>query len=335
MDKKVLIAHLCLLGLAAGCMNDLTYVQRDNGPRIVMNSLMSAGEDAHKVYLSVSRPEKVDSLTGDANVSCYVNGELAGVATETSSDMPRQRLFVFSTPFSEGDRVRLEASAERYLARAEVSVPCKAELGKIDTLTVGDSTSRQLAFRIGMTDKEEGADYYSLDILYRASTEFFLGKVSLGTYSSCKRLSLDCSDDLILAEDNIAAANMGMDLDFGTPNRYGAFFDSQFDRSSVVLKPKVDVSEMWSFPENAPVIADSISVNPCIEVRISHIDIRHYYYLKAIGSLGEGSSSDMALEDVAIPDNIDGGIGFVGLGNPVSKTLQLPSYGVKLQFDEP
>lgn len=320
MDKKVLTGALIVM-LAAGCMNDMPYRQADGEPQLVMNSLMTASEEEHRVYLSVSRTDRVDSLTGPAELRVFVNGKAAGTASEKASGLPHQRMFVFRTPFAEGDQVRLEASAGDFHASAEVSVYGQPVLGSIDTLSAGDSLSQQLCFEIGLEDKWKGADYYSLGIYCCTETEFFLDKTSLGVFSSRKRCALDCSEDLILSEENIAANNMG--VEFGTPNRYGAFFDSQFDCGSVVLRPRVDKSEFMAIPDGTPVIADSISVRRSLEIQVSHIDVRHYYYLKAVNGIG-GSSADLALEDVSVPDNVDGGIGFVGIGNAAAKTITLP-----------
>ena len=50
----------------------------------------------------------------------------------------------------------------------------------------------------------------------------------------------------------------------------------------------------------------------------------------------EGGSSDLVLEDVAIPSNVEGGIGFVGVSNSVSQEFKLqPYYGLVTYDDDP
>ena len=329
MDKKLLILLLAL-GLT-GCLNDLPYTPKDTAPQLVMNSLITVGEDSSEVWLGVSRPGCVDTLTGGVSVHCHINGHTAVNARETPG---RQRLrrFAFSAPFAPGDEVMIEAFVGSKKAKATVVVPTPPVLKSVDTLSVGDSASRQLAFRIGMTDKTPGADYYSLAITCTSQIEMYREGVLLGTEEFVRLCPLDTGDDLILSEDGIAAANMDSMFDIGTPNYYGAFFDSQFDCKSVTLRPKVDWWQTNSWYLTSFVPYDSCYVRPTLKVALSHIEGRHYYYLKALNSL-EGSS-DLVLEEVAIPNNIVGGIGFVGISNTVSQEFALKPYSSVQYFDD-
>ena len=329
MDKKLLILLLAL-GLA-GCVNDMPYTPKDTKPLLVMNSLLSVGEATHEVWLGVSKPGCVDTLTGTATVNCYVNGALAATASEQPGQQ-RLRRFVFIAPFVPGDELLMEASSGSFKASAKVTVPTPPTLKSVDTLTVGDPEAQQLAFRIGMADKTPGADYYSLAITCTSQIEMYREGVLLGTEEFVRLCPLDTGDDLILSEDNIAAANMDSMFDIGTPNLYGAFFDSQFDCGSVTLRPKVDKWQMNSWYLTSFVPYDSCYVRPTLKVAVSHIDVRHYYYLKALNSL-EGSS-DLVLEEIAIPNNIEGGIGFVGVSNSASQEFALPPYSTVQYFDD-
>ena len=328
MDKKLLILLLAL-GLA-GCVNDMPYTPKDTKPLLVMNSLLSVGEATHEVWLGVSKPGCVDTLTGTVSVHCHI-----GTSAINATEMPgRQRLrrFVFSAPFSPGDELLIEALVGKNKATATVKVPSAPLLKSVDTLTVGDPEAQQLAFRIGMSDNAPGADYYSLAITCTSQIEMYREGVLLGTEEFVRLCPLDTGDDLILSEDNIAAANMDSMFDVGTPNLYGAFFDSQFDCGSVTLRPKVDKWQMNSWYLTNFVPYDSCYVRPMLKVAVSHIDVRHYYYLKALNSL-EGSS-DLVLEEIAIPNNIEGGIGFVGVSNTASQEFALPPYSTIQYFDD-
>ena len=330
MDKKLLI--LTLAALAAGCVNDMPYTPRNTEPELVMNSLLTAGETSHELWLGVSKPGCVDTLTGDASVRCYVNGSLAATATEQPGQQ-RLRRFVFSAPFAAGDHLRLEASCGSFNAHASVVVPTAPVLGRIDTLSVGDSSSRQLSFRIRMTDSAPGADYYSLGITCTSQIELYSHGALVGTEEFVRLCPLDTSEDLILSEDNIAAANMDDMFEMGTPNTYGAFFDSQFDCGSVTLRPKVDKWELNSWFLTSFIPYDSSYVKPVLRVSLSHIDTRHYYYLKALNSL-ESGNSDLSLEEVSIPDNVEGGIGFVGVSSTVSEEFALKPYSTQMYYDD-
>lgn len=338
MDKKFLILLFSLL--AAGCVNDMSYTPRNTEPLLIMNSLITVDSDEHEVWVGVSKPGCVDTLTGDAAVHCHINDHMGVVATEKPGRQGLRR-FVFSAPLEPGDKLELELLVEKKRsgetvskkASASVTVPSAPELGSIDTLSVGDSASRQLAFRIKMTDSTPGADYYSLGISCSSQIELYREGVLIGTEKFVRICPLDTGDDLILSDDGIAAANMDSMFDFGTPNYYGAFFDSQFDCASVTLRPKVDWWELKSWYLTGFVPYDSCYVRPTLKVELSHIDVRHYYYLKALNSL-EGGASDLVLEDVAIPSNVEGGIGFVGVSNSVSQEFSLPPYYGLLTYDD-
>lgn len=338
MDKKFLILLFSLL--AAGCVNDMSYTPRNTEPLLIMNSLITVDCDEHEVWVGVSKPGCVDTLTGDAAVHCHINDHMGVVATEKPGKQ-RLRRFVFSAPLEPGDKLELELLVEKKRsgetvskkASASVIVPSVPELGSIDTLSVGDSASRQLAFRIKMTDSTPGADYYSLGISCTSQIELYREGVLIGTEQFVRTCPLDTGDDLILSEDGIAAANMDSMFDFGTPNYYGAFFDSQFDCASVTLRPKVDWWQLKSWYLTGFIPYDSCYVRPTLKVELSHIGGRHYHYLKALNSL-ESGSGDLALEDIAVPSNVVGGIGFVGISNTVSQKFSLPPYSNTVSYDD-
>lgn len=331
MDKKLLIFLLALA--VAGCINDLPYVQKDTAPQLVMTSLITVGEDSSEVWLGLSKPGCVDTLlTRGVSVHCHINGH-AGVDAKETPGRERLRRFVFSAPFSPGDEVTIEAFAGSIKASASVKVPTPPVVKSIDTLSVGDSTVHQLAFRIGLSDKTPGSDYYSLAITCTSQIELYKEGVFLGTEEFVRLCPLDTGDDLVLSEDNIAAANMNSLFDIGTPNYFGAFYDGKFDCGSVTLRPKVDKWQFSSWYLTTFVPYDSCYVRPTLKVALSHIEMRHYYYLKALNSL-ESGSSDLVLEEIAIPDNIDGGIGFVGISNTVSQEFVLTPYYASMTYDD-
>jgi hypothetical protein len=75
--------------------------------------------------------------------------------------------------------------------------------------------------------------------------------------------------------------------------------------------------------------AESAVVENYAIATIMSLPQRYFYYLKALNMLQDGSD-DLALEDVQIADNVEGGIGFVGVSNSVSKSFWM---GTK-EYDE-
>jgi hypothetical protein len=63
-----------------------------------------------------------------------------------------------------------------------------------------------------------------------------------------------------------------------------------------------------------------------IIVGLSAITEMQYYYLKAINIRGYGADLDLLTQPVSFPDNIQGGVGFLGLSATSAQTLKLPDH---------
>lgn len=143
------------LAVLASCENTIRYEYDRNDGRITMLSQMYTSETEHTIYLSLSYPDRVDSLPG-ATVTCWVNGEKfiaeeQPVPQEEEYNYPgpfdetrayeavvrrRHPLFTeycFSAPLRPGDEIRVEASKGSLKAWAEVTVPQPATLVQVDT----------------------------------------------------------------------------------------------------------------------------------------------------------------------------------------------------------
>lgn len=340
MDKK-LLAGLALL-LAAACTNDMPYTLKDAGNKLIMNALMNNEEHSHAVILSLSRTGTTEDVTGEAKVTFSVNGEPAVEAWEGGpggilrSYWGAPRTFEFIAAFAPGDKVTVTATALGMKATSTVTLLTPPAVVSVDTLSVNDGAVEWLTFAVQMEDKTPGTDYYSLEIHCRYRADYYDGEEFLGSDEGDYYCPGDFTGDLILSEDGVVAGEMD-DLglfDFGPVNTYGAFLDNQFDCGKAVLKPRVNKYSLrpylWGATINGKTATRAV-VYPEATVKVSHIPVRHYYYLKALNSLG-GGMSDLSLEEIAIPDNVDGGIGFVGLANTVSSSFSLKSY--ELNFGE-
>jgi|GEM_PF-729956 len=334
MDKK-LLAGLALL-LAAACTNDMPYTPKDAGDKLIMNALMSNDEQTHAVILSLSRTGIAGNVKGPASVTFSVNGEAPEQAQEISpagvvrSYYDSPRAFGFAADFKPGDKVTLTASALGMKATSTVTLLSAPVVVSVDTASVNDGGRECLSFAVEMEDRTPGTDYYSLEIHCRYRADFYDGDDFLWSVEDEYFCDPDFSGDIILSEEGVVAGemdDMGF-FDFGTVNRYGAFLDNQFDCGKAVLRAKVSkyylIPGLWGGESGDGRIATRAEIFPEAVVKVSHIPVRHYYYLKAMNSL-EGGMSDLSLEEIAIPDNVDGGIGFVGLSNTVTKSFSLKS----------
>lgn len=341
MDKKFLILLIFALFSTTACLRDMEYDPISKGDQIVMNSLMSVGEEQHVVFLALSTPGSVEKIKGGAKVQCYINGALAVTATEYDANLwpgasSRVRAFAFEAEFKAEDEVEIVAEAGEHKVSSAVVVPTQAILGKIDTLTVQKGEESYLSFAVNMSDKDTGDDYYQINIKYKTELEFYKEDALIGTQNNLYYCQIDCSDDIILSEGNIASDDFSETFTWGSQNYYGAFLDKQFNGKDVVLRPKVNKTEFEhpiSYPTNEGK-PDKIIVKPTVIVTISHIQGRHYYYLKALNEMMSGSFADLSLEKIAIPDNVQGGIGFVGIANSASAEITLPSVEIKIEDSE-
>ena len=348
--KKLLL--IFALGLAA-CTNELDFHPVNSSTELMMNALINVGDAQHAVYLGLSTPTKVDTLRGNFSVSCDVNGSVVEAVEQDASMWPEgiksekassqgMKVFTFAASFKPGDKVTITARGGGYNASSSFTVPLKAILESVDTATVVEQKNKSdipynvvsLAYKIKVRDVEAGVeDYYSLGISNHYTVDCYdESGLYIGRYSGVYNAKMDCGDDLILAEENIAMNNLGLDLDMGTDNLYGTFFDSQFDGAEVILRPKVVKSNIldnfYSVPyEMNGMLIDSVVVKPTMQVCVSHIPIRYYYYLKALNGL-IGNNSFMrdgsSLESIQLPDNVEGGIGFIGIANPAYIRMPLP-----------
>ena len=154
--KKIIVWTLVLsLGILTACENTIRYEYDRNDGQITLLAQMNTSDTEHTIFLSMSYPDRVDSLPG-AKVTCWVNGEEfvaeeqpvpmeevynPGFYYETRAAEPvvlqrRHQLFneyVFSATLRPGDEVRVEASKGTLKAWAEVTVPQPATLVQVDT----------------------------------------------------------------------------------------------------------------------------------------------------------------------------------------------------------
>ena len=154
MRRVLFLIAVAALGLLASCENTIRYEYDRNDGQITMLSQMYTSETEHTVFLSLSYPDRVDSLPG-ATVVCWVNGEKfvaeeqpvpmedyydPGYYLETRTDPVVQRRrhqlfteYCFSAQLRPGDEVRVEASKGALKAWAQVTVPQPATLVRVDT----------------------------------------------------------------------------------------------------------------------------------------------------------------------------------------------------------
>ena len=320
--KKIFVFVMSATLLAA-CDNPLEYKPENRADELIVNALLDASESSHFVHLAVSSTEYVREVR-DAELRCYVNGELKAKTSEFENiEMYGGTVGAgmrFDASFKAGDLVRIEVDAEgKFFASNEQVVPEPLKINKIDTVRVKNDVYR---VNVNITDVNGGEeDFYRLQMENLLEEDVYNDDKYLCHVSGQNECSLDTDNDPVLSEGHIGNDDTLFEL--GGNNYYGIFGDALFNGESVTLHPEVSLwLNSWLYPYDLEEEFNRVTVTYSLRVKVMHLSKRNYYYLKALNSLRDGST-DLALEDVQIPDNVEGGIGFVGISNSASRVFRL------------
>ena len=335
--KKIFV-FVMSAALFAACDNPLEYKPENMADELIVNAFLDAGETSHLVQLAVSSTEYVKHVE-KAELRFYVNGELKARTTELEDlewygDTAGKGLR-FEASFKAGDVLRLEVDADgRFSAYNEQVVPQAPTVSSIDTVRVAETSNEgygteYLRFDFRVRDAGPEENYFRIKIDDYAEAVFYdkdgkeLGRGSLKTMQPVK-----IDNDPILNGGYINSGSDDFGLEIGTRNTYCVFSDMQFSGASVTLRPMVYANSFVALPA-IPEGTESAIVDNYAIATIQSLPQRYFYYMKALNMLQDGSD-DLALEDVQIADNVEGGIGFVGVSNSVSKSFWM---GTK-EYDE-
>ncbi|MBR4822819.1 MAG: DUF4249 domain-containing protein [Bacteroidales bacterium] len=328
----ILSAVLCL----AACDNPLEYKPADKNDELIVNALMDASETSHKVSLAISCTEKVRPVQR-AELRCFVNGKRVATTRQLLDNSElgdsgnwgaKTRWLCFNASFKSGDLVRIEVQADgKFSASCEQVVPAAPNLDSAEASLEkkeGDEYPRKYFFEIKLKDSADQVDYYRLCMRNHVVSTYYDREGNVISKETFRReIPMEIDNDPILNEGHIGGSG-GFDFELGSPNEFGAFYDSLFDGKTATLRPAIDRAFLASFDYQMPEHTYSVQLDFYVDVVLLKIPKRYYHYLLAMNLL-RGGSDDLALEDIQIPDNIDGGIGFVGLSSSSVETVFLES----------
>ncbi len=322
---KKIIYMLMAAGMLAACENPLEYKPENRADELIVNALLDASQTGHTVVVAVSSTEYIRNVNS-ATLRCFVNGRQVATSSEpVDSFYPyegRGSSLEFSASFKAGDLVRIEVDAEgKFSAWCEQTVPEPAIINRVDTVRIDEVSYR---FDINISDvSADDEDFYRLAIYKTVEEDLYYEGSYTGHYSVSGGVFMETGGDPVLSDG--AIGNSGGLFDFGSTNYFGAFSDAMFNGGSVTIRPEVkDNFDLWEYPYTAEEPFDRIVAVNKARVSLSHLPKSCYYYFKAANSLYEGTA-DLALEDVQIPDNIEGGIGYIGLVNSSSVEITFDS----------
>ena len=253
-------------------------------------------------------------------------------------------VFLMEVQFRPGDQVKIEAVRGNDHAYAEVVVP---EAPKVLSVTPEKIYVRQyediypcISFAVRLEDRPGTDDYFRIGmgsdvrqtfhfrdeagVTLRPDTTLFYGR----------DFRPEIGRDPIL-NDGYTFENFENDFfaDFNATNTARIFSDRLFSGSECTVKPFADSSEFtprfynWTAyaPDGEICSSSGFEADPTAVVKVMAISRMHYAYYKALNN-GEvfGFDTNPIVEPVALPSNVEGGLGFVGIASTASVRLEMP-----------
>lgn len=325
--KKNLSYLLFILytSLFSACENEIPFRSKIQKPQLLMNAFLEAEKEENQVYLHIIDDETT-TLVNDGAVTIYVNGEKKEVAEAeliSASYNDSTKYCRVKTRFLPGDLVRLEAAAEngQYHAWVEVKIPQPIEkIIRVDTLLtkikIGYYMDNCIRYRITFNDRPGEKNYYQLRIqenTYRTYPEE-------GTTYGPEIMYLDIinQEDIVLTDGHLSTADdeeFGI-LDMTVQNVNNVFTDSRFENGSYTLNVYTRYYDHKNMDEKLLVETDAV-------IRLLCITQTDYRYMRAMNCLESGNYNETFMEPVIIPQNVVGGLGFVGASSEKQMTIRI------------
>ena len=329
------------LGFVA-CENTIRYEYDPSDGKITILGQLSTTNSKHNLFLSMSYPDRIDSLPG-AKVECFVNGarsvakaipagyteELVDWKTGETQLVPNRfpyTRYEFEANFKPGDKVRIEASKGNLNAWTELVVPKPGTIMSVDTATVvksfvyqdidGTDTYEQeyLEFTLRLRDVQGEDNYYSMNGDMTTVTSLSSdgeGETRVDTEGPYW-LDYETFHDLIL-EDGYSSGMGELFEDLLPVNSTHCFSDKMFKDSDATVRFYIPSyyfkSRYYYFFE-----ADRAEINRFLNLSLNSFDRSFYNYLRALNNMDTyGYDVSPIIEPTMLPNNVNGGMGIVSI----------------------
>lgn len=332
---------IAALGFVA-CENTIRYEYDPSDGKITILAQLSASDHKHTLFLSMSYPDRIDSLPG-AKVECFVNGarsvakaipagyteELVNWQTGETMLVPNRfpyTQYEFEANFKPGDKVRIEASKGNLNAWTELVVPKPGTIMSVDTATVvksfvyqdidGSDTYEQeyLEFTLRLRDVQGEDNYYSMNGNLTTVTSLSSdgeGETRVDTEGPYW-LDYETFHDLIL-EDGYSSGMGELFEDMVPVNSTHCFSDKLFKDSDATVRfyiPSYYFKNYYYFFYDA----DRIEINRFFRLSMKSFDRSFYNYLRALNNMDTyGYDVSPIIEPTMLPNNVNGGMGIVSI----------------------
>lgn len=315
--------------ICSACVNTIKYEYDLQDGQITILAQLSASQTDHSVFLSMSYPDRIDSLPG-ATVNCYVNGTIHRAAamppeleptydwqTDEIVMMPRKERFTrygFQAEFKPGDVVRIEALKDGMQAWAELVVPQPGTMVSVDTATVVKSMVYQ---------DLEGTETYEQEYLeFTVRLRDVTGEDSYFTMNADMEsgsLNYDTFHDLVL-EDGYSSGLGDLFEDLLPVNSTHCFSDKMFRDGEVTVHlyfPSYYFNRYHYYYEEYDDDRERT-----FRLKLNSIDRSFYNYLRALNNmLCYGFDVTPIIEPTMLPSNVNGGMGMVSVASEASFEL--------------
>lgn len=327
MNKNPFILLLLGILLFSACENEIPFNDKYQKPQLLMNAMLEAEKEGNEVQLYIIDSEKM-TLVSNGSVTVYVNGEKKEVSESkivlwNSTDS--MKVCRLRTVFHPGDRVRLEATAEdgRFNAWAEVEIPRPIEkIIRVDTLLtrlkIGYYMQDCMRYRITIDDLPDEKNYYQLAIQEKSYTVDLQTGIRDSTPFESSYTEIINQEDIVLTDGHLTTADdeeFGI-LDMTIQNVRNIFTDSRFEDGSYTLNVYTYFYDYKNRYEKVHIQTDGV-------IHILSINKADYRYMRAMNCLDSENYNDTFMEPVIVPQNVEGGLGFVGASAECQTKIQI------------
>lgn len=311
------------------------------------NNIGHINEATLSLYVNGQLAETPDALTPE-DIYGHLKDQLDNDNYHWITNNVDFKKFHLSTALHPGDIVRLEATAEngKYHVSSEVTVPHPIENLQVDTciadVRVYNGWTPHRQYKITVHDRPNEKNYYRLEILntlkYRCQYRVYATDENgdlipsdngwdwvytlQDTLITYQRNELINREDVILTDGHPSSYDdEENDMFPNIKNKYNVFTDNRFPNSSATLKVYTPLYE-----DNYPSDRDywQIYRTHTITLQLISISEAEFRYMKALNCLEDEDYDNVLMEPISFPSNVEGGMGFVGVGAAAKATYEFP-----------
>jgi len=326
--KKTLPILTALALIAGACTNPLETRFEQDPELIILNAMFRTDDSIHVAWLSRGLIDDVLPLP-DAQLRCYINGELAeeGVLVPQDEYYYASR-YEFTSRIQPGDEVRLEAVNGSLRASATATAPQAAQLVAVDTTYLDFSPYFKeitypgpIACNLKLQDLPGQSNWYRLSVLYE---EYDSDRDWSGLKETWEQhyVNFGFLQDPILSDSS--RPDQGDRVTFmyllgdGESNTYCFFQDTPFADTTADVEIHVPDFGRGFFNETQ---------HHRLSLKFALLTIpeeEYDYLLQVKKSLYDSSDYGPLREPVHVPGNVNGGLGFFSVESASTITLRLP-----------